>query len=267
MGRWWTIDPKAHDQPWQSPYCSMDNNPIWLTDILGDISQAKDKPITHKVKSGENLTVIAKKYNTTIDEIVKRNGLKDKNFILVGQVLDIPVRSGEKEINSKETPVKNENKTENPKVELLFNGKTLSIVEDGKNVFSVPAVSGRPLDDGSFDYTLERQKKGSTGPIPEGKYSINPKATQKWVEQSYLQRTAAIFKAGSWPGGLFAWGYRRTWITPNGAQTYGRNGFSIHGGTTRGSAGCIDVTTNEVKFFYELQKYSNLNSIPLIVDY
>jgi len=36
LGRWLTIDPKASSLPWQSPYCSMDNNPILLNDVLGD---------------------------------------------------------------------------------------------------------------------------------------------------------------------------------------------------------------------------------------
>jgi len=34
VGRWLTIDPVT--QPWQSPYTSMDNNPIWFNDPLGD---------------------------------------------------------------------------------------------------------------------------------------------------------------------------------------------------------------------------------------
>jgi RHS repeat-associated protein len=37
LGRWLTLDPKAGIQPHQSPYSSMDNNPIANNDILGDI--------------------------------------------------------------------------------------------------------------------------------------------------------------------------------------------------------------------------------------
>ena len=33
LGRWFSPDPVVH--PWQSPYCSMDNNPIAITDIMG----------------------------------------------------------------------------------------------------------------------------------------------------------------------------------------------------------------------------------------
>lgn len=36
LGRWLSIDPKASSMPWQSPYCSMDNNPIYYNDALGD---------------------------------------------------------------------------------------------------------------------------------------------------------------------------------------------------------------------------------------
>ena len=34
LGRWWSLDPITH--PWQSPYISMDNNPINLSDPDGD---------------------------------------------------------------------------------------------------------------------------------------------------------------------------------------------------------------------------------------
>jgi RHS repeat-associated protein len=34
LGRWFSVDPEF--QPWQSPYTSMDNNPIMFTDPLGD---------------------------------------------------------------------------------------------------------------------------------------------------------------------------------------------------------------------------------------
>jgi hypothetical protein len=44
---------------------------------------------------------------------------------------------------------------------------------------------------------------------------------------------------------MSAWGHHRVWLHPkDGTTTFGRGGFSIHGGDDPGSAGCIDLTTN-----------------------
>ena len=43
----------------------------------------------HIVKSGETLSGIAKKYNTTVDNLVKLNNIKDPNYIITGQKLII----------------------------------------------------------------------------------------------------------------------------------------------------------------------------------
>ncbi|MEE0966635.1 MAG: LysM peptidoglycan-binding domain-containing protein [Bacilli bacterium] len=48
-----------------------------------------------KVKPGDNLTKLANQYNTTVDELVKINNLKDPNSIYAG--LDLRVVSREKE--------------------------------------------------------------------------------------------------------------------------------------------------------------------------
>lgn len=45
--------------------------------------------ITYTVISGDTLSSIAAKYNTTVDSIVKLNNLKDKNLIYPGQTLTI----------------------------------------------------------------------------------------------------------------------------------------------------------------------------------
>lgn len=45
---------------------------------------------TYKVVKGDTLTSIAKKYNTTVDELVKLNNIKNKNLIKIGQILKIP---------------------------------------------------------------------------------------------------------------------------------------------------------------------------------
>ena len=49
--------------------------------------KADKKETTYKVKSGDTLSEIAKKYNTTVDSLVKKNNIKDKNLIYVGQTL------------------------------------------------------------------------------------------------------------------------------------------------------------------------------------
>lgn len=44
----------------------------------------------YKIKKGDNLTKIAKKYGTTVDALVKANNIKDKNLIITGRTLNIP---------------------------------------------------------------------------------------------------------------------------------------------------------------------------------
>ena len=43
----------------------------------------------HKVKSGENLSAIARKYGVTVKQICKWNNIKDASKIRVGQKLEI----------------------------------------------------------------------------------------------------------------------------------------------------------------------------------
>lgn len=165
---------------------------------------------------------------------------------------------------------------------LTFDGENLTYytqekLSDGNlklNSTSFSAVSGRQQEDGTFDYSKQAQATPFSGPLPEGDYSINPSAIQWWTDQSFTTRTAAFVKKGTWPGGLFAWGVARTWISPQEVNvtnpTTGesvlRNNFSIHGGTSPGSAGCIDLTTKDLPFFRMLEK-SKESKIRLRVNY
>ena len=45
---------------------------------------------TYKIQSGDTLTSIAKAYNTTVDELVSLNSIKNKNLIYTGDVLKLP---------------------------------------------------------------------------------------------------------------------------------------------------------------------------------
>jgi flagellum-specific peptidoglycan hydrolase FlgJ len=49
----------------------------------------KEKPIVYIVQKGDTLTAIAKKYNTTVQQLVKLNNIKNPNLILVGQKLRV----------------------------------------------------------------------------------------------------------------------------------------------------------------------------------
>lgn len=78
----------------------------------------------YKVKSGDTLNGIAKKFNVSVDEIVKANNIKNKNMIYVGQILKIPAKTT--------TASKQEIKTESPSTYTVKKGQTLSGI--GKEV-------------------------------------------------------------------------------------------------------------------------------------
>lgn len=60
---------------------------ITNTLVEDDIIENKN---TYIVKKGDNLTNIAKKYNTTVAELVKINNISNKNLIYIGQILKLP---------------------------------------------------------------------------------------------------------------------------------------------------------------------------------
>lgn len=47
-----------------------------------------------------------------------------------------------------------------------------------------------------------------------------------------------------------------------------RGNFTIHGGLTHGSRGCIDITENDGNFFDLLEKHrGNQDSVPIFIEY
>lgn len=52
-------------------------------------SESAPKAQTYTVKKGDTLSKIALMYHTTVDDLVKKNGIKDKNKIFIGQVLNV----------------------------------------------------------------------------------------------------------------------------------------------------------------------------------
>lgn len=69
---------------WSEDYCGIDL-PL---DGSGPVPQPAGR--THTVKEGDTLTKLAARFDTTVDKLVRANGLDDADVILVGQVLRIP---------------------------------------------------------------------------------------------------------------------------------------------------------------------------------
>ncbi|MEO9943780.1 RHS repeat-associated core domain-containing protein [Paraglaciecola sp.] len=151
--------------------------------------------------------------------------------------------------------------------ELHYNGKKLTWKDDdGNTVKEWDAASGRP---GS---TTADQDEVDYGPIPEGDYLLEQDQLQNWADVPGGDKLLSLIGRGPWPGGTGSWGEHRVWATPvAGTETFGRSGFSVHGGSTAGSAGCVDLTIHMNSFTNQFNTYFEQNpfrqNIPLKVDY
>jgi RHS repeat-associated protein len=73
LGRWLSVDPVY--QPWQSPYCSMDNNPIKWNDVNGDITPKEEKKLARKQeKLKREFNRIAKNEKKWAEKEIRKNG-------------------------------------------------------------------------------------------------------------------------------------------------------------------------------------------------
>lgn len=67
-----------------------------------EVAKTESKTVIHTVSKGDNLTYIAKKYNTTVDEIVALNPcIVKKSVIVVGWKLTIPTNTESKKVEEK----------------------------------------------------------------------------------------------------------------------------------------------------------------------
>lgn len=134
---------------------------------------------------------------------------------------------------------------------LVFNGRSLTWLRGGKTYKSWPAVSGRPGHQSKGNQAVKDK-----GPLPSGKWMARQLDFQRMPERNWVEQVLAELGRTAWPGGESAWGRYRVWLKPlPGTATHGRSGFSIHGGESPGSAGCIDLTYSMADFTQEFLKY------------
>ncbi|MFA5652722.1 MAG: RHS repeat-associated core domain-containing protein, partial [Desulfomonilia bacterium] len=120
-------------------------------------------------------------------------------------------------------------------------GTITHYADNGKVVGSYPYSSGR---NGVTDPSVPNQ-----GPIPPGNYSLDPKTIS---EGGFLRNL------------LGDWGKYRAPLNPHpSTDTYGRDGFFLHGGKSPGSAGCVDLGSGDEVLFPKLIGHDGL--IPVIV--
>ena len=241
IARWTTVDPKADQSPGWTPYRAFFNNPIRYIDPDGLFEIE-----TGKIEKGDNLTTIAKqlnetfKTNLTVEQIAKANNIKDVNKIRAGEFI----------------------KLLGADVELNFDLNSLKVSDANYNV-DMPGLEWKGTSGREGYQNPESQNLKDKGPIPEGQYLVDPARTQSISDISSWDRFKGNFGGGTWPGLEKSWGEHRTWLTPSiMTNTFGRSGFTIHGGAVPGSAGCIDLTSRNNSFHSWLKSHNK----PLILN-
>lgn len=186
---------------------------------------------------------------------------------------------------------------------LFFNGNRLDFIENGELLKSWKAVSGRThyhwyvkpeIWKRRFSLNLGVWSKvKNEGPTPPGIYTLGDtqfKARDsKWkTDPAYVKKVVAEQTILGLPGAenikekthefkdstevaAVSWGeYRWPLIPSRGTETYGRTNFYVHGGSTPGSIGCIDLVTESgdfAKFYINWQRRTGNKTIQVRVNY
>ena len=156
-----------------------------------------------------------------------------------------------------------------PNCYMTFDGQNLGLYNNTGQIENLNAQSGRD------DYqSAQYQNVANKGPIPEGTYYANQNQRKNITAFDAVAGTGigianklgANIHRGKWNGGPISWGTKRVWLQPDAnTNTYGRSGFTIHGGWSKGSAGCIDIPWQTGKLSNYLDDCQD--SVPVYVKY
>ena len=138
--------------------------------------------------------------------------------------------------------------TSSGRYSLKFDGRELHVIDTqtGEVVYSTIATSGK----GKHMNNPDSQNIQNEGPIPAGEYRYR---NSNWNSQSKLRQVYNIVRGnGDWGD------YNVPLEVVKNNST--RSGFYLHGGFTKGSAGCIDAGANigQIYEFTKMQKITNV---------
>lgn len=186
---------------------------------------------------------------------------------------------------------------------LFFNGNKLDFIVGGKVEKSWKAVSGRTQyhwyvnpDNWMKRYKIpsnEWAKTKNEGPTPPGNYTLGATQSRKIADDwknnpDFVKKVVTRSVVSNLPGSRIkdeqnhefsdntdssrvAWGSHRWRLNPKkGTDTFGRTSFYLHGGSTPGSIGCIDLVTDSPDFgeyYIKWLKKTGRSTIDVKVDY
>jgi RHS repeat-associated protein len=200
LGRWLSIDPKANIQPHQSPYSSMDNNPILNNDVLGDIIEVKGRVSGSKVgnwifrarvNSGMFIAKLvsphAREMITTLEESTETHTIQRRSpyFDNQGPVTDSQSFGIDDSPLGTSTTIDNSDGSTST---VFGTGKgTGSKIKIGDKRIKLPGRNGRMRKQG-FLWGLLHEFFHSYQ-IDQGEMNRNPNASTNGVNESELQAT------------------------------------------------------------------------------
>jgi LysM repeat protein len=108
--------------------------------LLANIATAQTQPIVHTIKQGETLSALAKKYSTTVGDIMRLNGMNSNSKLQIGEAVKIPT-TATTAANIAETPKSEPAKpqsaiTKQPEISATVTDVTYKVLK-GKSLYGI----------------------------------------------------------------------------------------------------------------------------------
>jgi len=153
------------------------------------ILSAQTNYISYTIKSGETLSLLAKKYNTTVGDIMRLNGMHSNSKIEVGEKIKIPSKASATSVK-KETVIVSSNTstvnvTENKSAANVPSSSFVHTVTKGESLYSIAKKYGVTVRDlKTWNHlTSDNTKAGSTLIIARNTKSIETITTVQTIPQ------------------------------------------------------------------------------------
>lgn len=99
---------------------------------------AQNKEVLHAVKSGETLSMLAKKYHTTVGDIMRANDMNTKSILKIGKKIKIPTASSAsvKKEETKKNAAKSSSTKQTARLKKDIDA-TIHVVEEKETLYSI----------------------------------------------------------------------------------------------------------------------------------